>query len=354
VGQELVPYLREYYGTDAVVATDIRSPSAQFVDSGPFYYCDIMNPESLARLALEHNVDYIVHLASLLSAIGEQNPQLALKTNTRGTENVFEVARENNLRVFAPSTIAVFGPSTPREMTPDLTVMRPTTIYGVTKVYIELLGEYYHQRYGLDFRSLRYPGVISSQTMPGGGTTDYAVEIYYEALKKGQYTSFLEANTALPMMYMPDCLKATRELLEAPEEELTQRVYNVTAMSFTPAEIAQSIQKVLPDFKMHYDPDWRQDIARTWPKSINDEAAQKDWGWVPDYDIDRMTSDMLDKLISKLEVDQKISHKVKDKVKQEAKGTSTEVRNLADENRDLRAKVAELQRQLAVVEESDE
>mmetsp|Transcript_721 Transcript_721/g.889 ORF Transcript_721/g.889 Transcript_721/m.889 type:complete len:409 (+) Transcript_721:396-1622(+) len=301
IGQELIPALRKKYGKSNVIASDIRMPSRENRKDGPFVYCDVLQKDTLTRIVLENGIDCIVHNASLLSAIGEKNPQLAMRINTNGFENVLDVAQQNNLRVFAPSTIAVFGPDTPRHNTPDLTVMRPTTIYGITKVYLELLGTYYHDKYGLDFRSLRYPGVISSKTLPGGGTTDYAVEIYYEALRRGKYTSFLTKDTALPMMYMDDCVKATMMLLEAPNECLSTRVYNITSMSFSPEELAASIKKFLPDFEIDYAPDFRQDIANTWPASINDDLARKDWNWKADYDIDRMTEDMLHKLTKKFE-----------------------------------------------------
>mmetsp|Transcript_14526 Transcript_14526/g.26056 ORF Transcript_14526/g.26056 Transcript_14526/m.26056 type:complete len:379 (-) Transcript_14526:765-1901(-) len=300
IGAELIPYLRKEYGEENVISSDIRTPGRRNNGDGPFVYCDVMQRDMLARIVLEHGIDMIVHNASMLSAIGEKNPQLALKVNTRGMENVLEVARENDLRVFAPSTIAVFGPSTPKEDTPDLTVMRPTTIYGITKVYLELLGSYYHEKYGVDFRSLRYPGVISSETLPGGGTTDYAVEIYYKALQEGRYTSFLNKDSALPMMYMPDCLKATSMLLKADSEKLSERVYNITAMSFTPDELAESICREIPSFTIDYSPDFRQNIADTWPKSINDDLARKDWNWRPDYNLDAMTKDMLEKLAKKM------------------------------------------------------
>lgn len=296
IGMELVPVLREMYGTANVVATDVKSPPRSFLESGPFQYLDVSDRDQMARVILENGVDTVIHMAALLSAVGERNPQLALKVNNQGMENVLELARLNGFRVFAPSTIAVFGPTTPRDNTPDVTVMRPTTMYGVTKVFGELLGEYYNSKFGVDFRSLRYPGVISSKTMPGGGTTDYAVEIYYEALKNGKYECFLSEDTVLPMMYMPDLIKATIGLLEAPDEKLTQRCYNLGAMSFTPKELAGSIVKHIPDFEISYTADFRQLIADTWPRVIDDSIARRDWDWSPDYDIDSMTTDMLDAL----------------------------------------------------------
>lgn len=256
------------------------------------------------------------------------------QVNVRGSENVLEIARQTNLRVLIPSTIAAFGPTTPRVNTPDLTIMRPTTMYGVNKVYVELLGEYYRHKFGVDFRSLRYPGVISAETLPGGGTTDYAVEIFYEALKHGRYTSFLGPNARLPMMYMPDTLKvssarcgccglcslllrllrlltrcpvrararlqATVALLEAPRESLKQCVYNVAAISFTPSELAAAIKRHLPHFECDYKPDFRQAIAESWPESLDDTNAREHWGWAPDFDLDAMTADMLVKLRAKL------------------------------------------------------
>ncbi|ETM36639.1 hypothetical protein L914_16715 [Phytophthora nicotianae] len=299
IGMELVPYMRHLFGADSIVNSDIKAPAGGHRD-GNFVYCDVQDRDSMARIVAEQGVDTIVHMASLLSAVGEANPSLALSVNTRGIQNVLELAKQYQLRVFAPSTIAVFGPSTPQDETPDTTIMRPTTMYGLTKVHVELLGEYYYNKFGVDFRSVRYPGVISSEALPGGGTTDYAVEIFYEALKHGKYTCFLKPDAKLPMMYMPDCLKATLGLINAPNDCLSQRTYNITAVSFTPEEIVASIQKVMPSFQCDYKPDFRQQIAETWPRSIDDSIARRDWNWQHDFDLDSMVEDMLVKLDAKL------------------------------------------------------
>jgi len=277
-----------------VLATDIKVGPEAMVAGGPFAYLDVTDAAAVNRLVVEHHATAIVHLASLLSAVGERNPQLAMKVNARGSENVLEAAAAHKLRVFIPSTIAVFGPSTPRQNTPNTTVLRPTTIYGTTKVYMELLGEYYATRFGVDFRSLRYPGIISNTALPGGGTTDYAVDIFYEALKPSRtYSCFLRADTALPMMYMPDCVRATVELLEAPQAALSTRVYNVTATSFTPAEISAAITARLPGFLTTYAPDFRQTIADSWPATIDDSLARHDWGWRPEFGLNEIADDML-------------------------------------------------------------
>lgn len=305
IGVELAAMMRARYGADNVVASDIKVPAGSLKE-GKFVYLDVCDADSIHKVVVENEIDTIVHLASLLSAVGEKNPHLAMRVNVRGSENVLEVANQHKLKVFIPSTIAVYGPSTPKDMTPDETVLRPTTIYGTTKVYMELLGEYYHRKFGVDFRSVRYPGIISNLALPGGGTTDYAVDIYYSALQKNSYKCFLNAWTALPMMYMPDCLRGTIELIEAPKEQLTQRVYNMTAMSFTPGEVASSILKYKPGFNCTYEPDMRQAIADSWPKSIDDSKARADWGWQPEFDLDAMTRDMLTSLAPRLGVDFKL------------------------------------------------
>ncbi|TFG27177.1 NAD-dependent epimerase/dehydratase family protein [Candidatus Thorarchaeota archaeon] len=301
IGTELVGALRKKYGGKNVIATGRKKPPDILTKDGPYLHLDILDPNQIHSMLVDNDIDIIIHNASVLSGVGEKNPQLAYQTNVEGAYNILEAVRELKLdQVMIPSSIAAFGPSTPRENTPNDVIMRPTSAYGVTKVFIELWGEYYTKRYGVDFRSLRYPGIISSEALPGGGTTDYAVEIFYEALKNKKYTSFLDKGTYLPMMYMPDCIKCTMDLIEAPEENLVHRSFNITAMSFAPEEIAAEIKKHIPEFEISYEPDFRQAIAESWPASLDDSVAREEWDWTPDYDLAAMTKDMLDKLSKKL------------------------------------------------------
>ncbi|OPX23960.1 MAG: UDP-glucose 4-epimerase [Planctomycetales bacterium 4484_113] len=299
IGSELTMALREKYGSDNVVAAGRKTqPSPTLRDSGPFVWCDVTDRKRLDATVEQHKIDTIINMAAILSATGEKNPQRCWDVNVAGLINTLEVAREHNLtQVLCPSSIAVFGPETPKENTPQETVLRPTTMYGVTKVTGELLCDYYVRRFGVDARGLRYPGIISAETLPGGGTTDYAVEIFYKAIEEGRYTCFVREDTSLPMMYMPDCIKATMDLMAAPFESLKHHGdFNIGAMSFTAAELAAEIKKHIPDFEVTYEPDFRQEIADSWPSSIDDSAAREEWGWEPAYDLARMTEDMLEKL----------------------------------------------------------
>lgn len=296
IGSELVLALREKYGGDRVVAGIRKTkPSEKLTSTGPCEVVDALEKEMLAKTVDKYDIDVIINMAAILSGTGEKNPMLAWDVNMNGLINILELARERKMsQVLVPSSIAVFGPTTPVDDTPQETILKPTTIYGVTKVAGELLGDYYVKRYGLDVRGLRYPGIISHETLPGGGTTDYAVAIYYEAVKNKKYTCFVNADTRLPMMYMPDCLKATIDLMEADFDKLNYHCdYNIGAMSFTVAEMAESIKKHIPEFEISYEPDFRQAIADSWPNSVDDAAARADWGWKPDFDLDAMTADML-------------------------------------------------------------
>ncbi|MGO9646100.1 MAG: NAD-dependent epimerase/dehydratase family protein [Candidatus Bathyarchaeia archaeon] len=303
IGSELVTELRTKYGNDEVVAVGHkRQPSETLRNSGPFEIADTSDKKQLTAIIEKRDVGIIYHLASLLSAVGEKHPQLAWQVNMEGLYNVLDLARERGIQVFWPSSIAVFGPDTPRVNTPQNTITIPNTIYGVSKVAGELLCNYSFLKYGVDVRSLRYPGIISSETPPSGGTTDYAVEIFYEALKKKKYTCFLRDDTVLPMMYMPDCIKATLDLMSAEQTRVKRRTsYNLTAMSFSPKELAAKINQHVTKFKCEYVPDFRQKIADSWPMSIDDSEARKDWGWQPAYDLSAMTEDMLKKLSKKFE-----------------------------------------------------
>lgn len=299
IGSELVPELRKIYGNDNVIATDLNpTPCAKIKDFGPYEILDVLNRDALTTIIKKYGIDCIVNMAALLSATGEKNPMLAWNVNMNGLINVLEVSRENGIkRVFNPSSIAAFGPETPRDNTPQDTILKPKSMYGVTKVAGELLADYYVMKYGLDVRGVRYPGIISHETLPGGGTTDYAVAIFYEAVKTGKYTCFLKEDTMLPMMYMPDCLKATIDLMHADKSKLIHHSdFNVAAMSFTPKTLTESIQKYIPGFSIDYNIDYRQAIADSWPRSINDSAARAEWGWKPSFDLDAMTKDMIEAL----------------------------------------------------------
>ena len=299
IGSELTVELRKKYGGENVIAAGHRrKPSEKLLSTGPFEYVDVTQKDSVEKVVEKYDIDTIYHLAAVLSAVGEQKPQLAWNVNMNGLYNILEVAREHNMiRVFWPSSIAVFGPETPRVKTPQDTVLIPTTMYGVTKVAGELLCNYYFIRFGLDVRCVRYPGIISSETPPGGGTTDYAVEMFYEAIKKKRYTCFVREDTVLPMMYIPDCIKAAIDLMEADPSKIKHHVgYNVTGMSFSAGELAAEIKKHIPEFECEYKPDFRQKIADSWPMSIDDSVAREEWGWKPDYDLASMTKDMIEKL----------------------------------------------------------
>jgi nucleoside-diphosphate-sugar epimerase len=303
IGSELTTELRKRYGGYNVTAAGHRrKPSEKLFSSGPFEYLDIAQKDDIEKLVEKYNIDTIYHLAAVLSAVGEQRPQLTWDVNMNGLYNVLEVAKERNMvRVFWPSSIAVFGPETPRLNTPQKTVLIPKTMYGVTKVAGELLCNYYFFRFGLDVRSVRYPGIISSETPPGGGTTDYAVKIFYEALRKKRYTCFVREDTVLPMMYMPDCTKAAIDLMEADPSKIKCRTsYNVTGTSFSAEELAAEIKKYIPEFECEYKPDFRQKIADSWPMSIDDSVAREEWGWKSTYDLSAMTKDMIEKLTERL------------------------------------------------------
>lgn len=302
IGSEMVPELRKKYGKENVVAVGhSKQPDDETKNSGPFAFVDVCKKEELEKIVDEYKIDTIYHLAAILSAVGEKNPALAYKVNNTGFYNILEIAKDKKLeRVMIPSSIAVFGSETPKDNTPNETVLNPSTMYGISKVHGELLGEYYFNKFGVDVRGVRYPGIISNKTLPGGGTTDYAVEIFYYAVKNKKYTCFLNEESTLPMMYMPDALKAMIELAEADVSKLTHHCnYNVAGMSFSPKELEAEIKKLVPEFSVEYNPDYRQKIADSWPKSIDDSIARRDWNWKPDYSLEEMTKDMLDVLRKK-------------------------------------------------------
>lgn len=304
IGSELIPYLRSEYGETAVIATDLQPERAseELLASGPYDRLDITNHDSINEIIEKYKPDTIINLAALLSAVAEAKPQLAFEINVNGLTNLLEACREKGISLFTPSSIGAFGPSTPKQMTPQTTIMRPTSMYGITKVTGELLCNYYHEKFGVDTRGVRFPGIISNVTPPGGGTTDYAVDIYYEAIRSGHYTCFLKEGSKLDMMYMPDALRAVKELLEADGSKLrTRNAYNIASMSFAPEDVLHAIQKEMPDFTMDYNVDpLRQSIADSWPERLDDHCAREDWGWKSEYDLTSMTKDMLSKLKERL------------------------------------------------------
>lgn len=295
IGTDLVTTLRTAHGADRVIATDVKEQPGVLSEGGPFYQLDVLDAQAVADLIRTNKVKEVYLLAALLSATAEQKMKTAWRLNMEGLFILLDIARDlGGLKIFWPSSIAVFGPTTPRNNTPQYTVMEPATVYGISKLAGERWCEYYHHKFGVDVRSLRYPGLISYKALPGGGTTDYAVDIYHQALDKGRYTCFLKEDTALPMMYMPDAIRATLELMDAPAEKVKIRSsYNLGGISFTPAQIATEIAKHLPGFHVDYAPDFRQEIADSWPNSIDDSCARQDWGFRCQYDLSSMTEDML-------------------------------------------------------------
>lgn len=301
IGTELSSYLRSEYGAEHVILTDVVQKDSPAVEAGPFELLDVTDGKRLAELVDNYHVDTVMHLAALLSAVAEARPQLAYQINLGGLFQVLEVAREKNLSVFTPSSIGAFGPTTPK-VTPQDTIQRPTTMYGVTKVAGELLCDYYFRRFGVDTRGVRFPGLISYEALPGGGTTDYAVEIYYKAIRDAHYTCPIAKGTLMDMMYIPDALRAVHELMEADPSKLKHRnAFNIASMSFAPEDVAAAIQKQMPAFTMEYEVNpTLQAIADSWPDQLDDSAAQEEWGWKAKYDLDTMTTDMLENLKKRL------------------------------------------------------
>lgn len=298
IGVELTLALRKIYGNNNVIASDLREENPLLKGTGPYVSMDVMNKEMLHVQVIRQGITQIYLLAAILSATGEKNPNLAWHLNMQGLLNVLDIAREEKLsKVYWPSSIAVFGPTSPKNNCPQQTIIEPTTVYGISKYAGEFWCNYYFNRYGVDVRSLRYPGLISYKSAPGGGTTDYAIEIFHEALEEKKYQCFLKEDTYLPMMYMEDAIKATLELMEAPASKITVRTsYNVSGMSFSPKEISEEIKKHIPDFEITYKADYRQAIADSWPQSIDDTVARNDWGWQEDYNLEKMTKEMFDNI----------------------------------------------------------
>ncbi|HEX5154235.1 MAG TPA: NAD-dependent epimerase/dehydratase family protein [Parafilimonas sp.] len=301
IGVELTMALRNIYGNANVVASDLREENDLLRGTGPYVSLDVMNKEMLHVQVIRQNITQVYLLAAILSATGEKNPNLAWNLNMQGLLNVLDIAREEHLKkVYWPSSIAVFGPTSPKKNCPQQTIIEPITVYGISKYAGEFWCNYYNKRFGVDVRSLRYPGLISYKSDPGGGTTDYAVEIFHDAIEDKNYTCFLKEDTYLPMMYMPDAIRATMELMEAPADKISVRTsYNISGISFSPAEIAASIKKHIPEFEIKYEPDYRQSIAESWPQSIDDSVARDDWHWKHEYDLEKTTADMLKNLEQK-------------------------------------------------------
>lgn len=301
IGTALSAALRDIYGEDQVIASDIKRPKGV---EGRFIMLDILNTQRIAEVIEDHGITQIYHLAAILSATGEWMPMKTWNVNFNALLQLFELSKEKDIKkFFFPSTIAVFGDSTPHKNTPQHTSLEPSTIYGISKLTGELWSQYFFKKYSLDIRSVRYPGIISHETMPGGGTTDYAVEIFYKALQEGKYKCFLKEDTYLPMIYMPDAIKGTLQLMEAASDDLSIRTaYNLSGISFSPRELAAEIKKILPDFSISYQPDFRQAIADSWPSSIDDAVARRDWNWNPKYDLEAITKDMIEKLNEKLKM----------------------------------------------------
>lgn len=295
LGPGLGDLFSQKYGTENVIISDIVKPNRHILNKGLKYiFADVLDMKNLQQIIANNRIDWIVHFSALLSAVGEQNVPLAINVNINGTQNILELAKQFNLKVFIPSTIGAFGPESPRNPTPDLTIQRPKTIYGVSKVYAELLGEYYHHKYNVDFRCLRFPGIISSDTAPGGGTTDYAVKVFHDALNTESFECYLRPDTRLPMMFIDDCLDSVLQVMEQPF--LKQRTYNVTAMSFTPEELFNEIRKHVPNLQVSYKVDSRQKIADSWPMVFDDNNARNDWNWNPKYNLEKLVKKMFDDL----------------------------------------------------------
>ena len=293
IGTELALKLRQIYGSENVIASDIRKGNYEVMESGPFEFLDVTNKEEIQKVIEKHKITEVYLMVAILSVIAEENPKMAWDLNMSSLFNILDLAKEGQIKkVFWPSSIAVFGPDTPKQNTPQDTIIKPSTVYGISKLAGETWCAYYSKKYGIDVRSLRYPGLISYKTTPGGGTTDYAVEIFYEAIRRKSYTSFLQKNTVLPMMYMDDAIEATISLMQKDKSD-TYVSYNLGAFSFSPSELAEAIKKRIPEFTIDYKPDGRQEIANTWPESIDDSKARKDWGWEPKIDLDEMVDIML-------------------------------------------------------------